>query len=151
MPTGRQGLIAALFVLTPLAMSGCANDQVGSAHTPITRVFVPPVQRGGGTSNADTNVLMAAFRSAGFSPVALPDMHSPLPDSNAAIYVAARAGGDEYCLEALVRGENLKSAGEKTSFEWRQQGTAGGAQLSRENCATAFVSGLRGELSKRKL
>lgn len=146
--TGIRPLVVGILILTAFGCGHAASKE----DSPAARytIFLRPVE-GAKTAaevTADTNALSAAFKAGGFVAVHVVDdpKSAPLADDGT-VYVNAVAGGDEYCLEALVRQEQgLKGQGRQ--FEWRQSKVVGGAVLNRQSCASAFVASLKAELAR---
>ncbi|KNY09404.1 hypothetical protein AKG08_17305 [Achromobacter piechaudii] len=152
--SGSERATAVLAIgLLLLSMQGCGNGQQSRSASNETTEFstvVLPVVVGGKDKfemAADTNALATAFKSAGFNAIIESGAGSKAQVSGRTIYVNAMAGGNEYCLEALVREE--RGSERLWQFELRQYKVVGGMVLNRDRCATEFVASLKRELGRR--
>ncbi|MBN3761190.1 hypothetical protein [Burkholderia sp. Ac-20365] len=130
------------------------NQVDAGPQVKVSQVFVPPVRHGAGTDDVATRSLVAAFKGAGFSAVSIADPKAPPPNTDPAIYVSATSGsdGDDECLQAFVEVRRLPQDPNEVHFEWHQAAKVPGfSPYTRDGCSAAFVTGLKGELAKRKL
>ena len=140
-------------MLTIVFLHGCSRHAPrddGNQLAGTSTVILLKVDRSGNPTEkmADTNALVAAFRAAGFSTVLNSNSNAKSEFESSAVHVSAVAGGDEYCLEALVWAEKGTQGG-PWKFEWRQYRSQLGRLLDRYGCSSAFVAGLKDELSRR--